>query len=49
MQICMDYIIIGRDGKIIKFFVACLFFIAGCFCNFLFVKYSSENKNQRNV
>ncbi len=30
--------------KIIKFFVACLFFIAGCFCNFLFVKYSSENK-----
>lgn len=33
--------------KIIKFFVACLFFIAGCFCIFLFVKYSSENKKSK--
>lgn len=33
--------------KIIKFFVACLFFIAGCFCNFLFVKYSAENKKTK--
>ncbi len=33
--------------KIIKFFVACLFFIAGCFCSFLFVKYSPENKKSK--
>lgn len=33
--------------KIIMFFVATLSFIVGCFCNFLFVKHSSDKQNSK--
>ena len=47
MRICMEYIIIGRDGKNNKVFCGLFVLYSRLLLQFLFVKYSSENKKSK--